>query len=335
MQVANTEVIKSEARNVEINTFIPKQNLITNQNIQNFDLNEGTTSQNTIQNPLLAQGLNLRDLTSNQMNSESLTETVEVVESETFQTPTMADSLKNSLNFNSGNSSQNGNRNFRDNSRDFQSQQYGDAKSFVTDAGAENQTNFASSVQSASAVGQTGSKSQLPSIYQQLETPVVSAIKGNVSKLEVQLNPVELGALTVTLTSKNGEISAVIQSEKVETMQVMNQQTAALKRELESQGIKIESIEVELKSSDNNEFAQSQEQQNFEQQGQQQQETMSQQLDDLNRLRVLGRGIKEGLIDESALTVEENELAQKLLKQDEEIGTISYSNNDSYLNIVA
>ncbi len=169
-------------------------------------------------------------------------------------------------------------------------------------------------------------------ILSQVQNAITTAAKGNIQKLEVQLNPVELGALNVVLTSKNGEVNALIQPERLETMHAINQQIDVIKRELEGQGIKFENIEVELQS-DTNEYAQHQESQQFEGEQQQQQQAMQQQVDDLNRLRVLGRGINEGWIDKSALSEDELELAQNLLQESE--GLIFDKENSSYLNLVA
>ncbi len=172
-------------------------------------------------------------------------------------------------------------------------------------------------------------------LNQQIEEALSKAMKGNMNKLEVELNPVELGALTITLSSKGGEMTAQIQSERLETMHVINQQLDVIKRELENQGIKLESIEVDLKSNDSNQFAEHRENGNNQQESLQQYETMNQQVNDLNRLRVLGRAINEGMIDKSALTEEEYELAQNLLEDSSEESNLlldSLDENGLYIN---
>ncbi len=173
--------------------------------------------------------------------------------------------------------------------------------------------------------------SYAPTLSKQVEDALLQAMKSEMTKLEVELNPVELGALTVIMTSKNGELTAQIQPEKQETMHVINQQVDAIKRELENQGIKIESIEVDLKSSDNFQFAQSNNE-NASSSQSQQYENMQQQVAELNRLRVLGRGIEMGVIPEDALSSEELDLARNLLQSDE---SYTFEENNSYLNLVA
>ncbi len=131
-------------------------------------------------------------------------------------------------------------------------------------------------------------------VSSQLSNNISTAVKNNVTKLEVRLNPVELGAVNVILTAKDGELRALIQPEKEETMHTINQQIAAIKKELEAQGVKLESIEVELRSDDQNSYsyAENSMQEEGQEHGQSNtQEQMQAELEDLNRLRVLGRGI--------------------------------------------
>ncbi len=176
-------------------------------------------------------------------------------------------------------------------------------------------------------------------LFQQVEESFTEAVKNKVSKLEVKLNPVELGVMNVVITSKNGELTALIQPEKLETMEMLNKQIDALKTELEGQGIKFDSIEVELKSSedDSTQFAQNNMEQNFHNpdgsQSQYNQEQMESQLNDLTRLRLLGRGVASGAVDINSLSAEERELVQNL--HNENMVEDSYSLDESVFDIVA
>ncbi len=213
-----------------------------------------------------------------------------------------------------------------------------DSSENKNDAKQENSSSFSQSFQS-SFTEQVGKNSQTVTetsaqrsdsfINQQIEEALANAMKGNKNKIEVELNPVELGALTITLTSKGGEISAQIQSEKLETMHLLNQQIDVIKRELEGQGIKLENIEVDLKSNDSEHFAEQNNGQSNQEESMLQYETMNQQVSELNKLRVLGRGIAEGWVDKSALSEEEYELAQNLLKNEAEDTSLLGSLNDS------
>ncbi len=176
-------------------------------------------------------------------------------------------------------------------------------------------------------------------LFQQVEESFTEAVKNKVSKLEVKLNPIELGVMNVVITSKNGELTALIQPEKLETMDMLNKQIDALKTELESQGIKFESIEVELKSSDeeNTQFAQNNMEQNFQNpdgsQSQYNQEQMESQLNDLARLRLLGRAVASGEVDINSISPEERELVQNL--HEENVVENGYNLGESVFDIVA
>ncbi len=176
-------------------------------------------------------------------------------------------------------------------------------------------------------------------LFSQVEEAVTEAVKNKVSKLEVKLNPVELGVMNVVITSKNGELTALIQPEKVETMDMLNKQIDAMKAELEGQGIKFDSIEVELSSSeDSNQLADGQLNQDFSNphgsQSQQSQEQMESQLNDLARLRLLGRGIASGAVDVESLSQEDRELVQNLHNENVAEGRRE-SLSDSVFDIVA
>ena len=83
-------------------------------------------------------------------------------------------------------------------------------------------------------------------IRDQVQNSMVSMAKNGVQRIEISLNPVELGQLNIALSIKNGEINATIQTEKPESASMINMQVDAIRAELENQGFKIEKIEVEL-----------------------------------------------------------------------------------------
>ncbi|MBR4741636.1 MAG: flagellar hook-length control protein FliK, partial [Desulfovibrio sp.] len=71
---------------------------------------------------------------------------------------------------------------------------------------------------------------------------------------EIQLHPQELGAIAVTLNSRNGEVHAKINCDNKETMDLIAAQVDKIKASLEEQGIKIENIEVEMRQEQNNDY---------------------------------------------------------------------------------
>lgn len=83
---------------------------------------------------------------------------------------------------------------------------------------------------------------------QQVEHGLLSALKGGGARLDLQLNPQELGAISITLTARNGEVSARIRSEKTETAEMVTRQLDMIRTNLEQQGIKVDKIEVQLEN---------------------------------------------------------------------------------------
>ena len=99
-------------------------------------------------------------------------------------------------------------------------------------------------IQSNAAGDQTLSRQ----VAQQVERGLLSALKDGGTRLDLQLHPQELGAITLTLTARNGEVSARIRSEKSETAEMVTRQLDTIRANLEQQGIKVDKIEVQLQS---------------------------------------------------------------------------------------
>lgn len=102
----------------------------------------------------------------------------------------------------------------------------------------------------ASATQQNASASVVldRQVAQQVEQGMLTTLKGGGSRIDLQLNPQELGAITVSLTVRNGEVSAVIRSEKSETTDIINRQVDAIRTNLEQQGLKVDKVEVRQES---------------------------------------------------------------------------------------
>lgn len=85
-------------------------------------------------------------------------------------------------------------------------------------------------------------------VAQQVEQGLLTALKGGGTRLDLQLHPQELGAITITLTARNGEVSARIRSEKTETAEMVTRQLDVIRINLEQQGVKVDKIEVQLEN---------------------------------------------------------------------------------------
>ena len=86
-------------------------------------------------------------------------------------------------------------------------------------------------------------------VAEQVEQGMLSALRDGGTRLDLQLHPAELGAITITLVARNGEVSAQIRSEKSETAEMVSRQLDAIRVNLEQQGIKVDKIEVQMENS--------------------------------------------------------------------------------------
>ena len=83
----------------------------------------------------------------------------------------------------------------------------------------------------------------------QVEQGILTAMRDGATRLDLQLHPAELGAITITLVARNGEVSAQIRSEKSETAEMVTRQLDTIRVNLEQQGIKVDKIEVQMENS--------------------------------------------------------------------------------------
>lgn len=137
-------------------------------------------------------------------------------------------------------------------------------------------------------------------IRSQVQDTVLTMMKNGAKRLEVSLNPLELGQMAVVLTMKNGEVNAVIQADKAESASLINQQLDVIRAELEHQGFKVENIEVEVGLSD---YSENQAEQNWQSMQQHNNEqTFRENLQNLNYLRALARkGSSSGMNEDNSL----------------------------------
>lgn len=153
----------------------------------------------------------------------------------------------------------------------------------------------------ANATTDTGTPAHISrQVSSQVEQAMLSAMRDGSKKLELQLNPIDLGSLTLTLTTRNGEVSATIRSERTETADLMVRQLDVLRTNLEQQGIKIDKLEVQTQGAG----MQNESWQGMQQHNAQQEEHARREQSD--RLRNLGRSRN------SSINVNETTLEQGL-----------------------
>ena len=92
-------------------------------------------------------------------------------------------------------------------------------------------------------------------VGQQVEQGLLSSSRNGTTRLDLQLHPQEPGAITLSLSLRNGEVSATIRSEKSETAEIVTRQLEAIRANLEQQGLKVDKVEVQLNSRQQDENA--------------------------------------------------------------------------------
>lgn len=117
-------------------------------------------------------------------------------------------------------------------------------------------TTFANPLQAATQqmhAGKTADTQQISrQAASQVEQAMLSALRDGTKRLELQLDPSDLGQLSLILTARNGEISATIRTERTETAEMMHRQLDIIRANLEQQGIKVDKLEVQTQLADNN-----------------------------------------------------------------------------------
>ncbi len=85
----------------------------------------------------------------------------------------------------------------------------------------------------------------------QVERAMLSAAADGTKRIDLQLHPAELGTLTISLTARNGEISALIRTDRTETTDLIHKQLEHIRASLEEQGLKVDKLEVQNQTSEN------------------------------------------------------------------------------------
>ncbi len=90
----------------------------------------------------------------------------------------------------------------------------------------------------------TAAATQAGRIMEQILDYMRIQAKPEMTELEMQLNPENLGTLHLTLTSKEGIMTAQFTTQNQEVQSVLQSQLMILRENLEAQGLKVEAVEV-------------------------------------------------------------------------------------------
>ncbi len=88
-------------------------------------------------------------------------------------------------------------------------------------------------------------------IFSQVENGILQNARNGARQLTIQLNPGELGQLTVLLSVRQGEVNATIRTDNQDTSSVIREQLVELKASLEAQGLKVKDLDVQTQLRDN------------------------------------------------------------------------------------
>jgi flagellar hook-length control protein FliK len=88
-------------------------------------------------------------------------------------------------------------------------------------------------------------------IFDQVESGLLQGALNGARRLTLQLNPEELGSVTVMLSFHQGELRADIRAERAESAELIARHMAELKASLEDQGIRVAELDVRASVSDN------------------------------------------------------------------------------------
>lgn len=157
-------------------------------------------------------------------------------------------------------------------------------------------------IETNSSIGRTGMSE---TVINQILDGISANINGEMTSLELQLNPESLGKVNVTVSAKEGILTAQIVAQTEIAKEAIESQISVLKETFENQGLKVEEVEVTLasKSFDQN---LSKESSNENGQSKSRRHISKEELDEINGIRA----------------VEEEKVMEEVLK---ELGTtVSY-----------
>ena len=84
-----------------------------------------------------------------------------------------------------------------------------------------------------------------PKMLNQVQDAMLKGLSNGAKRLTIQLNPQEMGTLSVALTVKNKEVQATIRTDNAETAKLLSGHLDALRQSLEAQGLKVTKMEVQ------------------------------------------------------------------------------------------
>ena len=85
-------------------------------------------------------------------------------------------------------------------------------------------------------------------ILDQVRDSIRTNIRDNITEISMQLNPETLGTVGLTISAKEGAVTAHLTAQNESVQAALETQVAILKESLENQGVKVEAIEITAES---------------------------------------------------------------------------------------
>ena len=161
--------------------------------------------------------------------------------------------------------------------------------------------NLSDSIQQSSDVDLESAErlQQMQNIVNQVVEKIKVTLSADTTSMEMQLNPENLGKVTVSVVSKNGEMTAAFTVESQLAKEALESQLVTLKDSLNEQGVKVEAIEVMVAE-------QGLSQDQFSNQTGQSFQQQSKRKGNANRMLNHEEKVEENLEEESIQTISEN-----------------------------
>lgn len=109
-------------------------------------------------------------------------------------------------------------------------------------------TTFAEQLEEVETVQTLPPNVTVSDIMEQITEHTRVLVSTDTSKIEMQLNPENLGKLLVEVTEKEGSVTAKFQTQNAAVKEVLEMQIADLKMNLNQAGVKVDSVEVTIAS---------------------------------------------------------------------------------------
>ncbi|MEZ7197871.1 flagellar hook-length control protein FliK [Pseudodesulfovibrio karagichevae] len=121
-------------------------------------------------------------------------------------------------------------------------------------AGSTNKTALSQQATAANTTAKAWEKVSAPKVMKQVDQAVLKTLQNGAKQLTLQLTPENLGKLSIILSVQGKEVSATIRAENSDAHKIITDNLHIIKQSLESQGLKVDKLDVQAGLADNQNF---------------------------------------------------------------------------------